>query len=71
MIKYDIQRLSDVNKYLIDNFSCVETDEMLAPFKSKDRRRIRKHSLDMERFLREEAYAEQEKGLSESDAKAG
>lgn len=66
MIKYDIQRLSDVNKYLIDNFSCVETDEMLAPFKSKDRRRIRKHSLDMERFLREEAYAEQEKGLSET-----
>ena len=66
MIKYDIQRLSDENKHLIDNFSCVESDEMLATFRSKDKRRIRKHSRDMERFLQEEAYAEQEKGLSET-----
>lgn len=30
MINFDIQRLSDDNKHLIDGFSCVETDEMLA-----------------------------------------
>ena len=64
MINFDIQRLSDDNKHLIDGFSCVETDEMLAGLNAKDRRRIRKHSLDMENFLRNEAYDDQEKGLS-------
>ena len=64
MINFDIHRLSDDNKHLIDGFSCVETDEMLAGLNAKDRRRIRKHSLDMENFLRNEAYDDQEKGLS-------
>ena len=64
MTEYDIVRLSEDNKYLTENFICVETDEMLADLKAKDRRRIRKHSQDMEDFLRNEAFDDQEKGLS-------
>ena len=64
MMNLDIQRLSDENRYLIDGFSCVETDEMLAGLNAKERRRVRKHSQDMEDFLRNEAYEDQEKGLS-------
>ena len=56
MMNLDIQRLSDENKYLIDGFSCVETDEMLYGLNAKERRRIRKHSQDMEDFLRNGAY---------------
>ena len=43
MMNLDIQRLSDENRYLIDGFSCVETDEMLAGLNAKERRRVRKH----------------------------
>ena len=64
MMNLDIQRLSDENRHLIDGFSCVETDEMLSGLNAKERRRIRKHSQDMESFLRDEAYEDQEKGLS-------
>ena len=56
MMNFDIQRLSDENRYLIDGFSCVENDEMLAGLNAKERRRGRKHSQDMEDFLRNEAY---------------
>lgn len=52
MMNLDIQRLSDENRYLIDGFSCVETDEMLAGLNAKERRRVRKHSQDMEDFQR-------------------
>lgn len=64
MTEYDILRLSEDNAHLIKDFTCVETDEMLADFNSKERRRIRKHSQDMENFLRNEALDDQEKGLS-------
>ena len=64
MMDFVIQRLSDENKHMTDGFSCVETDEMLSGLNAKERRRIRKHSKDMEDFLRDEAYEEQEKGLS-------
>ena len=64
MMNLNIQRLSDENRHLIDGFSCVETDEMLSGLNAKERRRIRKHSQDMENFLRDEAYEDQEKGLS-------
>ena len=53
MMNLDIQRLSDENRHLIDGFSCVETDEMLSGLNAKERRRIRKHSQDMESFLRD------------------
>ena len=64
MTEYDILRLSEDNAHFIDRFICVETDDMLSGFNSKDRRRIRKHSQDMENFLRNEALDDQEKGLS-------
>ena len=63
MMNLDIQRLSDENRHLIDGFSCVEADEMLSGLNAKERRRIRKHSKDMENFLRDEAYEDQEKGI--------
>ena len=50
MMNLDIQRLSDENRHLIDGFSCVETEEMLAGLNAKERRRIRKHSQYMEIF---------------------
>ncbi len=64
MMNLDIQRLSDENRHLIEGFSCVETDEMLFGINAKERRRIRKRSQDMENFLRNEAYEDQERGLS-------
>lgn len=64
MIDYKIFRLSHSNKYLTEDFSCVETDEMLTGYNSKERRRILRHSHDMEDFLKNEAFDEQEKGLS-------
>ena len=63
-MNYEIQRLSDKNKYLIDKFTCIETDEMLKDYNSKERRRIKKHSKDMEDFLHKEAFDDQIKGLS-------
>ena len=64
MIDYQILRLSSENKHLITGFSCVETDQMLESYNAKERRRIRRHSQDMEDFLLNEAFDEQEKGLS-------
>ncbi|MCR5807742.1 MAG: GNAT family N-acetyltransferase [Oscillospiraceae bacterium] len=64
MIDFEIQPLSEENKHLIDDFSCVEPDIMLSGLNAKERRRVRKHSQDMENFLRNEAYEDQEKGLS-------
>lgn len=63
-MNFEIQRLSDDNKHLIDDFSCVESEEILSGFNAKERRKVRKHSKDMEDFLREEALEDQEKGLS-------
>ena len=47
-----------------DAFSCTETSEMLADLKADERRRVRKHSKEMEDFLHEEAFSEQELGMS-------
>ena len=49
---------------MVDAFSCTETPEMLDSYNAKMRRRIRKHSKEMEDFLKEEAFEEQEKGLN-------
>lgn len=64
MIDYEIQRLSEDNRQLIENFSCVEPDEALVGLSAKVRRRIRKHSEEMDEFLLNEAFEDQEKGLS-------
>ena len=59
-----LQRLSAEHLPLADAFRCVETDEMLAKFSSKERRRIKRHSKEMEDFLRQEAFNEQELCMS-------
>jgi predicted GNAT family N-acyltransferase len=64
MIDYEIQRLSEDNRNLIEGFSCVESDEALANLSAKDRRRIKKHSKEMDDFLFNEAYEDQKKGLN-------
>lgn len=61
---YDILRLPEKNESLTKEFSCVETNSMLAEYKSDERRRIIKHSRDMDDFLHNEAFDEQERGLS-------
>lgn len=60
------ERLSERHLPLVDAFSCVESNDTLkeSGYTSNERRRIRAHSLEMERFLKEEAFSEQEIGMS-------
>lgn len=58
------ERLSERHLPMVDAFSCVESDDFLAKFKSDERRRIKKHSKEMEDFLKCEAYDEQELGMN-------
>lgn len=58
------ERLSERHLPLVDAFCCVESDESLSQFNAKERRRIKRHSKEMEDFLKEEAYDEQELGMS-------
>lgn len=58
------ERLSERHLPLVDAFHCVESDELLSEFNAKERRRIKKHSEEMELFLKEEAYSEQELGMN-------
>ena len=64
MIGYEIERLCEENRYLLDGFSCVEKDENLKQFNAKIRRRIKTHSVEMDDFLHNEAFDDQEKGSS-------
>lgn len=58
------ERLSERHLPLVDAFHCVKSDELLLGFNAKERRRIKKHSEEMELFLKEEAYSEQELGMN-------
>lgn len=58
------ERLSERHLPLVDAFHCVESDELLSAFNAKERRRIKRHSEEMELFLKEEAYSEQELGMN-------
>lgn len=59
-----IQKLSEKHLPLVDAFSCVETQQLLSQYNSKERRRILKHSKEMDSFLKTEAYLEQKDGLN-------
>ena len=59
-----IRKLSEEHLPMVDAFSCIEKPEMLTQYNAKTRRRIIKHSKEMEDFLKEEAFEEQEKGLN-------
>ena len=50
-----IQKLSEKHLPLVDAFSCVETQQLLSQYNSKERRRILKHSKEMDSFLKTEA----------------
>lgn len=63
-MKYEIERMDEKHLPLVGAFSCVESEELLRQYASKVRRRIRKHSKEMEDFLKNEAWLEQEKGLN-------
>lgn len=58
------KRLTERHLPLVDAFHCVESDNDLASFNAAERRRIKKHSKEMENFLREEAFVEQECGMN-------
>ena len=49
---------------MVDAFCCTESFDELRNYNSKERRRIVKHSKEMEDFLKLEALDEQEKGLN-------
>lgn len=59
-----IQKLSKEHLLMVDAFTCTETKEQLKDYKSDIRRRIIKHSQEMESFLKIEALEEQEKHLN-------
>lgn len=59
-----IQKLSKKHLPMVNAFSCIETQQYLNQYNSKERRRILKHSKEMDSFLKTEAYKEQEDGLN-------
>lgn len=58
------ERLSEKHLSWTDAFHCGETEEQLAKYTSSVRRRIKKHSKEMDDFLKNEAFSEQELGTS-------
>ncbi len=60
----EITKLSQEHLPLVDAFTCVENNEQLAGHNSKTRRRIINHSKEMDDFLKDEAYEEQDKNLN-------
>lgn len=65
-MEYFIELLNERHLDVIDAFSCIESDSDLAIYKinSKMKRRIKKHSKEMDDFLHNEALQEQTKGLN-------
>ena len=59
-----IRKLSEEHLPMADVFSCIDTEEKLAKYNAKERRRVIRHSKEMENFLKKEAFEEQEKGLN-------
>ena len=58
------ERLSERHLPLVDAFHCIESAEAPSRFNAKERRRVKKHSEEMELFLKNEAYSEQELGMN-------
>ena len=59
-----IEKLSEKHFRVVQSFSCVEHDDFVASLNSKQRRRIRQHSREMDSFLHDEALSEQERGTN-------
>lgn len=60
-MKLTIEKLDEKHLPMVDAFTCVESKEQLQNLKADKRKRIIKHSKEMDDFLREEALAEQTK----------
>lgn len=65
-MKLEIQELTEAHLPMVDAFCCVESRESLSYLKSNDRRRVIKHSQEMENFLKTEALQEQNKHLNKT-----
>ena len=63
-VKLRIEKLSEKHLPLVDAFSCVENKEMLVDYNSKTRKRIIKHSNEMDMFIKNEALEEQNNKLN-------
>ena len=59
-----VYKLSEEHLPMVDAFSCVEKQSALQIFNSKTRKRILRHSKEMDSFLKTKAYDEQKEGLS-------
>lgn len=59
-----IEKLGQKHLSAIDAFACVETENELKQYVSKIKKRVRHHSQEMEDFLKNEAFTEQEKSLN-------
>lgn len=63
-MKIEVCGLEEKHMSLLDEFSCVETEDELRMYNAKTRKRIKRLSKEMDDFLKYEAYVDQEKGLS-------
>lgn len=59
-----IQKLSEEHSPMVNAFSCIDSQQILNQYNSKERRRILRHSQEMNSFLKTEAYKEQKTGLN-------
>ncbi len=59
-----IQKLSEKHLPMVNAFSCIEPQQYLRQYNSQERRRILKHSKEMDSFLKTEACQEQADGLN-------
>ena len=59
-----LERLAEKHLPLLASFTCVEQDEDLQYLNADKRRRVRKHSKEMDRFILHEAYNDQALGLN-------
>lgn len=63
-MNFIIEKLSEKHLQMLGAFSCIESEKILSKYDSKTRRRIKKHSKEMEDFLKNESLDEQSKGLN-------
>lgn len=59
-----IEKLSEKHQSMIGAFSCVENKDMLSNYNSRQRRRIKIHSKEMDDFIKNEALEEQNRTLN-------
>mgnify|MGYP005806360155 CR=1 len=63
-MNFIIEKLSEKHLQMLGAFSCIESEKILSKYDSKTRRRIKKHSKEMEDFLKNESLDEQSKVLN-------